>query len=142
LAAFHPALLEVKVNLRLSKKQESALAFFVRSHAIVTESSFKHQAYLWGKEKTFELILLQTARRLADSEITLKDGVRFLKDIHRHFDRWVALPFPLTGQDLLSQGVKEGEKIGILLKAVEMWWISQDLNPDRRACLEYLSTLL
>ncbi|HUX78261.1 MAG TPA: CCA tRNA nucleotidyltransferase, partial [Alphaproteobacteria bacterium] len=39
LAAFHPALSEIKVNLRLSKKQESALAFFLRKHAVVTESS-------------------------------------------------------------------------------------------------------
>ncbi|OJW52589.1 MAG: hypothetical protein BGO67_06550 [Alphaproteobacteria bacterium 41-28] len=142
LATFHPALAEIKVNLRLSKKQESALSFFMRKHTSVTVTSFKHQAYLWGKDRTFDLILLQTAHQFANSEISLEEGIHTLKEMHRLFDPWTVPPFPLTGKDLLSHGVKEGQDIGILLKAVEAWWTSQDLEPDREACLAYLSTLL
>ncbi|MBI2707640.1 MAG: CCA tRNA nucleotidyltransferase, partial [Proteobacteria bacterium] len=60
LAAFHPALEEIKRHLRLSRKQQSILAFLLRNHKPVTQTSFKHQAYLWGKEKTFDLALFQT----------------------------------------------------------------------------------
>ncbi len=141
LAAFHPALPEIKARLRLSKKQESTLSFFMRNHPLVTKSSFKHQAYLWGKDRTFDIALLQTAYHLADSEISLEEGSFFLKDIHHLFESWVVPPFPLTGQDLLVLNIKEGREIGTLLKTVETWWLSQDLKPDRQACLVYLSTL-
>ena len=142
LATFHPAMADIKTHLRLSKKQESTLSFFMEKHTSITVTSFKQQAYLWGKDRTFDLILLQTAQRLADSEISLEEGVSFLKDMHRLFDPWTIPPFPVTGKDLLALGVKEGQEIGTLLKAVETWWTSQDLEPDRKACLAYLSTLL
>ena len=142
LAAFHPSLAEIKAHLRLSKKQESTLAFLVKDHKLVTCATFKHQAYLWGKDKTFNLILLQTARRLAESKISLDEGLCFLKDVYRCFASWSVPPFPLSGEDMLSRGVEEGYEVGVLLKAVESWWISQALKPDRKACLAYLSTLL
>jgi len=142
LTAFHPALPEIKAHLRLSKKQESTLAFLVKNHRLVTRETFKHQAYLWGKDRTCELVLLQTARRHAASEISLEEGSHFLKGIHQLFHDWVVPSFPLTGDDILSRGVKEGDEVGALLKTVETWWISYDLKPDRKACLDYLSTLL
>lgn len=142
LATFHPNLQEIKTHLRLSKKQESTLSFFVKNHPLITKETFKHQAYLWGKERTFELTLLQTARRLATSQVSLEKGGIFLKNLHQLFGPWIVPFFPLTGEDILAQGVKEGEKVGSLLKAVEGWWISQDLEPNRTSCLSYLSTLL
>lgn len=142
LAAFHPVLTEIKTHLRLSKKQESTLAFLVKDHQLEGNEFFKRQSYLWGKGRTFDLILLQTARRLAASEISFEEGSHFLKDIHQHFDTWSVPLFPLSGEDILSRGIKEGQEVGALLKAVETWWISEDLKPDRKACLAYLLTLL
>ena len=55
LAAFHPVLDEVKHHLRLSKKQESTLAFLGRNHPLVLTETFKQQAYYSGIERTFEL---------------------------------------------------------------------------------------
>jgi poly(A) polymerase len=142
LSAFHPLLEEVKAHLRLSKKQESTLAFFMKNHKNVTPDTFKHQAYLWEKDRVFDLALLQTARRLTASEISLEQGAHHIKKLHQLFESWSIPPFPLTGEDLLSRGLKEGHDIGRILKSVETWWISQDLKPDRRACLDYLSILL
>ncbi len=139
LAAFHPAVDEIKKHLRLSRKQQAILAFLLKNHKPVTQASFKHQAYLWGKEKTFELALFQTAH---DLNLSIEKGRAFLKDIHHLFDPWVVPVFPLTGHDVLATGVGEGETVGGLLKRVETWWISQDLEPDHQACLAYLSTLL
>lgn len=142
LTAFYPDLDELKSHLRLSKKQEATLAFLMKNHGLVTNESFKHQSYRWGKEKVFDLALLQTAHRVSSAEFSLEAGSHFLNHIHEHFDLWVIPSFPLTGEDILSQGIKEGNKIGAHLRAVESWWIAQDLIPDRNACLAHLATLL
>jgi poly(A) polymerase len=142
LAAFHPVLSEVKSHLRLSRSQEATLSFLTRNHPHVTEASFKKDAYHWGKERVFDLSLLQTAKQIAKGELTLEKGVMFLQNLHDHFEDWSVPLFPLTGNDLLAQGVKKGERVGALLKAVETWWLSNDLKPDRDSCLAYLLTLL
>lgn len=142
LAAFHPSLDEIKTHLRLSKHQESYLAFLIRSHDLITSESFKHQAYRWSKEKVFDLALLQTAHRISSTHLSLDQGCLLLTNLHTHFEAWMIPSFPLTGADVLSQGIKEGSKIGALLKAVETWWIEQDFVPDRASCLDHLSSLL
>jgi poly(A) polymerase len=142
LATFHSTLAQIKHHLRLSNKQLSALGFLLKNHKTVTPASFKHDAYLFGKETVFDLLLLQTARRLAASELSLAEGARFLKEMHSLFEPWAVPTLPLTGGDILSHGIQEGEKVGDLLKQVEKWWIAGDLKPGREACLQYLSTLL
>lgn len=142
LAAFHPVLSEVKSHLRLSRNQESTLSFLTKIHPLITEVSFKQNAYHWGKERAFDLSLLQTAKQISNGELTLEKGRVFLQNLHDHFDEWEIPLFPLTGKDLLTQGVKKGERVGTLLKAVETWWLSNDLKPDREGCLTYLSSLL
>lgn len=142
LVAFHPALEEIKVHLRLSKKQESILSFLMKNHGLVTAESFKHQSYRWGKEKVFDLALFQTARRIGSSELSLEQGSHTLNDLHERFDLWPIPPFPLKGEDVLSHGITQGNQVGILLKQVEKWWLSQNLEPGREACLAYLETLL
>lgn len=142
LTAFHPALEEIKAHLRLSKKQESILAFLMKNHSLVTLESFKHQAYRWGKEKVFDLALLQTAQRVSSADLVFGTGAAFLNHLHECFDPWDVPAFPLTGEDILSHGIKEGNKVGTLLRRVETWWIAQDLIPDRNACLAHLATLL
>ncbi len=142
LTAFHPALPEIKAHLRLSKKQESILSFLAKKHVLLTEDSFKHQAYLWGKERIFDLALFQTTHRIACAEISFEEGILFLKNLSSLFESWSIPLFPLTGEDLLTRGVPTGKKVGLLLKSVESWWIARDLTPDRKACLSYLAALL
>jgi poly(A) polymerase len=142
LAAFHPLVDEVKKHLRLSNKQESALNFYIKDHPLIEQDSFKQQAYRWSKDGVFKLALLQTARRLTASEVSPEEGVTFLNDLHQQYDDWGVPAFPISGTDLLDRGVKEGHDVGRLLKALEKWWLSQDLEPDREACLAQLSTLL
>ncbi len=35
-------------------------------------------------------------------------------------------------------GVKPGPKLGDLLKVCEEWWIEQNFQPDREACLKWI----
>jgi poly(A) polymerase len=142
LAGFHPVLEAIKHQLRLSKSQESYLDFLIKNHDFVTSESFKHQAYRWGKEKVFDLSLLQTAQRVSSAELSLEQAGLFLIHLHECFESWIIPSFPLTGSDILSHGIKEGNRIGILLRTVETWWIEQDFVPDRAACLAYLVPLL
>lgn len=142
LAAFHPDLEEIKRHLRLSKLQESSLAFFGKTHHLVSVQSFKHQAYRWGKEKVFHLALLQTAHRVSTLQLSLEEGHAFLTQLHEQFEGWEIPLFPLSGNDILAHGITEGRRIGTLLRAVETWWLDQDLAPDHNSCLAYLETLL
>lgn len=142
LAAFGPALIDIKTHLRLSNKQTSDLTFLLKSHDLILPSSFKQQAYLWGKERALNLSLLQTAQRVSSHKMTLEEGTHFLNEIHQFSQSWSVSTFPLTGEDILSFGIKEGQQVGTLLKAVESWWLEENLEPNRNACLSYLSTLL
>ena len=55
----------------------------------------------------------------------------------------IRLPdFQLRGQDIIKRGIAAGPKIGTYMRAVETWWIDQDFEPKRRACLDYLDDLI
>ncbi len=56
-------------------------------------------------------------------------------------DAWTAPSLPVTGADVQAQGIPEGRAVGILLRAVEAWWIGADFAPDRAACLARLAAL-
>lgn len=47
------------------------------------------------------------------------------------------LKFPLTGKDLLKQGLSAGPEIGKILSRCEQWWIENDFKPSTEECLEY-----
>ncbi len=142
LAAFRPILSEIKAHLRLSTAQESTLRFLSGNHSLVDDASFKQEAYKWGKERAFDLALLQTTKCVVKKERSFQEGIVALKKLHEVFDSWIVPEFPLSGKDILKQGIKKGERIGVLLKEVESWWLSQDLKPDHNACVSFLLTLL
>jgi poly(A) polymerase len=142
LASFHPLLSELKSHLRLSKDQTTKLSFLLKEHDPITIDSYKHFAYLWGKEGTLDAAILQTTYRLVSEEISLNDGATFLKHLQTLLNAFPIPVFPLKGRDLLALHIKPGEALGELLKAVENWWISEDFTPDKKACVEHLKSLL
>lgn len=52
--------------------------------------------------------------------------------------RWTPPAFPIAGRDVSAAGIPRGPRVGVLLRAVESWWIEQDFRPDRDACLARL----
>ena len=54
---------------------------------------------------------------------------------------WTLAALPVNGQDALALGLPSGPAVGELLRAVEGWWIAQDFQPDRAACLAELARL-
>lgn len=51
---------------------------------------------------------------------------------------WVPPAFPLTGADLLSQGVDSGPALGELLRAAEEEWVARDFAPTRDDLLAFI----
>ena len=52
--------------------------------------------------------------------------------------RWTVPQLPLDGRDVMAAGVAAGPQIGVLLRALEAWWIERDFEPDRVAALDEL----
>ncbi len=50
--------------------------------------------------------------------------------------------FPLNGRDLAALGVPQGKDVGRILKNIEQWWIENDFNPGRDACLTRAESLV
>lgn len=50
--------------------------------------------------------------------------------------------FPLQGRDVLDLGTSPGPHVGDVLQQVETWWLDEDMQPDRNACLEKLTEIL
>jgi len=60
------------------------------------------------------------------------------EDLSSLSDRMPIPDFPVRGEDVLALGVPSGKIVGDLLSEVERWWIDNDFQPDRAACLEQL----
>ena len=45
-------------------------------------------------------------------------------------DRWQPPRFPLSGADVLAQGVSPGRRVGEMLRELEQWWIAGDFAAD------------
>jgi poly(A) polymerase len=55
--------------------------------------------------------------------------------------RWQVPRFPLTGADLLAQGVPAGRRVGEILRDLETWWIAGDFAAGAAALRERLAAL-
>jgi poly(A) polymerase len=56
----------------------------------------------------------------------------------RHIEDWRMVAFPLSGKDLVAEGIAPGPEMGDLLRDIEEWWLDEGRRPDRAACLERL----
>jgi len=54
---------------------------------------------------------------------------------------WQPPQLPLKGRDVLDLGIEAGPAVGDLVAAVENWWVEDDFQADRAACLEKLRQL-
>lgn len=51
---------------------------------------------------------------------------------------WEVPHFPLSGADVMAAGVPQGPKVGLVLSAVEHWWMEHDFSADPAALAERL----
>ncbi|MDB5439986.1 MAG: Polynucleotide adenylyltransferase region [Caulobacteraceae bacterium] len=53
---------------------------------------------------------------------------------------WSPPTFPLTGGDVLAEGLAPGPQVGDILDQLQAWWIDQDFHPDRTALMARLQS--
>ncbi len=57
-------------------------------------------------------------------------------------DQWDVPEFPIRGQDLINLGMEKGPEIGVVLKALEVYWIQHDFKPGKSSLLDYVTSLM
>jgi poly(A) polymerase len=57
-------------------------------------------------------------------------------------DDWHRPHFPLTGRDVMAEGVPQGPQVGRILAEIEAWWIDSDFPDDRISIRERLKAVV
>jgi poly(A) polymerase len=131
-------------RLRLSNEQAAKLARAAGrgAHASTAnlgppgaEAHARAWLYRHGAAAYRERVLLDWTRSGAPPDSQAWRG-RF-----RLPDRWQPPRFPLTGTDVLAQGVPAGRRVGEILRELETWWIARDFAANEAALRQKLAEL-
>lgn len=121
---------QVAQKLRLSKHETAALMILsgvsVQWRDMASIFDVRQKLYDYGQDVTRNGIVLLAA----NLKIPLSDWLSVV-------DAWGAPSFPLQGKDIQKFGIKEGPRIGEILKQTERWWRSKDFKPDKEMCLAF-----
>nr|WP_295838415.1 CCA tRNA nucleotidyltransferase [uncultured Azospirillum sp.] len=136
-----PGALRAAEALRLSNHERDRLLAMVEPPVALAPSddrkALRQALYRLGDAELFGDLLLIAA--------AIHDGPLDLTALRRALEVAEDLPglkLPIAGRDLLELGVPRGPAVGETLKRIEEWWIAEDFQPDRDACLEMARGLL
>ncbi|WP_022727993.1 CCA tRNA nucleotidyltransferase [Fodinicurvata sediminis] len=133
LAALLPASAEAAgrtaARLRLSRAEARQLQDYCQPDAFREMPPGQQKLQRALHERGRDLVLAQLALAAARRNQALPEAVlATARD-------WRAIPLPVTGADLLAEGMERGPELGAALQALEDWWLQQDRKPDRQALL-------
>ena len=130
-----PGALKAADALRLSNHERDRLLALVEPPVAVAPAddrkALRQALYRVGDAELFGDLLLIAA--------AIHDGPLDMGALRKALsvaDDLPGLKLPIAGRDLLELGVPRGPQVGETLKRVEAWWIAEDFQPDRDACLE------
>ncbi len=127
-------------RLRLSKKEARHLRQLAAPGEPVRVDmparALRRPLHRLGRDLTRDLYLLDAAERAAAGT---RLDTRALADGLGEIAAWQPKRLPVDGGDVKALGVPPGPRIKQLLDALDAWWIAQDFQPDRDACLEELA---
>ncbi|MDC0033227.1 CCA tRNA nucleotidyltransferase [Alphaproteobacteria bacterium] len=127
--------IEFAGRLRLSKVETRRLRALVNPPTCPSVNSTEAQnraiLYRSGADLFADLVLVCWAAGVPGNESAWEDLISLA-------DRLPVSDFPIGGRDAIALGVPSGERVGDLLSIVERWWINNNFEPDRAACLERL----
>ena len=143
IAAYHQGdINRLGVRLALSKAEQTTLRLSLaeRPFAKATESgpdikAHKKCHYQLGWA-SYQLAFMASWAR-SQQEPTSKT----ISDLFQTAESWPAHQFPLTGQDLIHQGVKPGPELGALLSQLEELWLEEKMTPTKQDLLNHLTTM-
>lgn len=126
-------LMKVIESLRLSKEQGGhLLTLFEPGVAVdnkMDQAAVNRAVYQLGNDVVRSLLLLTAAREGKDHN---------LADTFQWATAFRPPRFPLIGQDVLDLGYAQGPDIGRILGDMESWWLAENFEPGRSACLQKL----
>ncbi len=133
-------------RLRLSNSQARLLATYLSpplpaaltAQARLDAKALKLSFYRQGRQRGLELLLLQLGRQALASP---DRRAAVWREAQALAAAWTDPNFPVRGADLLACGLENGPEVGRALRKLENWWIEQDYQPDRQACLRALAQL-
>ncbi|HKR19034.1 MAG TPA: CCA tRNA nucleotidyltransferase [Stellaceae bacterium] len=118
----------VAERFKLSGVQRDRLVALLAKPTIALDADRAAQRralYRWGPALYSDRVLLAATARPRPGRVS-----RLL----RLAQGWKSPRFPLRGRDLLAAGVAPGPEIGVLLAALEAWWIKGDFRATAAQC--------
>ena len=136
-ALLDPATDAVAFGKRLKLSTQQAVRLQVMLAAVpeidaTDEALVRKQIYRLGGALYIDRLLLDRGAASDDQ----------LRAAHRLARSWTVPELQIGGADVIRAGIKAGPDVGMLIDAVETWWIAQDFAPDREACLAELARLI
>jgi poly(A) polymerase len=106
--------------LVLSNNQKHMIAAIGAVQAAMgyTKKAIRELVYRHGNEAVFQSYLIALSLKDRTPDLELMDIARY----------WHAPSFPITGKDLIKQGIPPGPELGRKLKELEEKWISSDFK--------------
>ncbi|WP_312797780.1 CCA tRNA nucleotidyltransferase [Tianweitania sp.] len=127
-------------RLRLSKAETKRLEDWAAAAPAAEDESTQALArriHGGSREGIVDRLKLQIA-----SQSAAGNDVSPLEALLSHADGWESPTFPISGADLMAQGVPAGPELGRLLKELEAEWSASDFTHDREALLARASSLI
>ncbi len=136
----------VAKRLRLSRAERERLGQLLSSggppdaavRVGMPETRLRVALYRLGAEAARDGLLMDWARRPEDARSKLREDLQSGLAV---MAAWRPMRFPLQGRDAVALGIQPGPGVGALLAEIEAWWIAEDFQPDRQACLARLKNL-
>ena len=108
---------EIKNNLNLYSK----LLKEIKSNEDFFSRNLKKNIFFYGKEQIKKVFLVYNV-------VNKKNLSPKTEEILSKINHALIPKFPVTGNDLLKQGVQSGEKVGEILKKIEKKWIKNNFK--------------
>jgi tRNA nucleotidyltransferase/poly(A) polymerase len=115
-------------RLRLSTAERQQLEALAELHAfrrLLREEGAKVQLYRRGGRSFTDALLLDWAR---SADAATEAARRAMYDIATS---WTPPSFPLSGADLIAEGVQPGPELGALLRELELRWLESGFVMDK-----------
>lgn len=134
-------------RLRMSKNETNRLLLWAGAQtpdATMAETALDRLLYRQGKDGVVMRLKLALAAARADvsaGEEAMRKVAR-LSTLNNRANAFVKPAFPLTGADVLAEGVAAGPRVGEVLSALEDQWVEVNFSLDRAALTARLKTML
>jgi len=98
------------------------------------KNNLKKNSYLFGKDK---LKKLNKLNYFANKQVSIKQYIT----IDNNIDSILIPKFPFNGKYLIDKGLKEGRKIGLIIRQLEEKWIENNYTLSEKSALEIINKI-